>query len=169
MQAINPYIQAENTGTAMIVFSDNSLGRIYLNAGVPTSARYRNKEGMEALKMCRSMDILTVKFHQNTDIVRSRALLGSNYEVLATLNQSQPQSVETPPESAAVTENLLTPADRQRLEGLLIDFIGPVAPLVMSDLPARVDVETALGMVTREIDNTDRAAEFVTIARRILE
>ncbi len=167
LQAIDPYIQAENTGTAMIIFTDNSLGRIYLNAGIPISARYRNKEGMDALEMCKSMDVQTVKFHKNTDIVRSRVLLQSNYEVIETLNQSE--VIEPVVDSSTtISGNILTPANRQRLGSLLSEFIGPVAPLVMTDLPGTVDVETALSIVSREIDDTQRAAEFVATARQFL-
>jgi hypothetical protein len=168
LQAIDPYIQSESTGTAMVVFTDNSLGRIYLNAGVPTSARYRNKEGMEALEMCKSMDVQTVKFHNNTDIVRSRELLQSNYEVIEALNRPE---VIVPDETASlpISGNILTPSNRQRLGSLLSEFIGPVAPLVMTDLPATVDVETALSIVSREIDDTRRAAEFVATARQFLD
>jgi hypothetical protein len=63
---------------------------------------------------------------------------------------------------------LLNPAQRRRLGALLTDFIGPVAPLVMSDLPAAVDIETALRIVSREIDDTQRASEFVNTARQLL-
>ena len=71
LRALEPYIQAGNSGTVMFVFGDNSLGRIYLESGVPVSARYRNSEGMAALDEIRGMDIQTVKFHAGTDIVRS--------------------------------------------------------------------------------------------------
>ena len=175
LKAIDPYIQAERTGTVMIVFGDNSLGRIYLNAGAPTSARYRSLEGMEALAACRSMDVQTVKFHENTDIVRSRKVLQSNYEVLESLQQpSVPEganqaSQQPTVQPAAVSGTVLTPANRQKLGALLIDYIGPVAPLVMSDLPATVDVETALSIVSREIDDTRSASSFVLAARQLLD
>ena len=179
LNAINPYIQEEGTGTAMIVFGDNSLGRIYLNGGVPTSARYRNLEGMEALDACKSMDVQTVKFHQGTDIVRSRKLLQSNYEVIESLNQAAPaaNTVVVPAQVAPVAADtapapagpLLSPAGRQRLGTLLTEFIGPVAPLVMSDLPNTVDIESALSIVSREIDDTRRAAEFISAARQFLQ
>ena len=176
LKALDPHIQGEETGTAMIVFADNSLGRIYLNAGVPTSARYRNLEGMEALAACKTIDVQTVKFHAGTDIVRSRKILDSNYEVIESLNQpaeAQPAAAEpAPAPTAAATEiggPLLSPAGRQRLGVMLTDYIGPVAPLVMSDLPARVDVDTAISIVSREIDDTRLAADFVVLARQALQ
>ena len=52
---------------------------------------------------------------------------------------------------------------------LLTDYIGPVAPLVMSDLPDLVDIETALSIVSREIDDSGLASEFVMTARQMLE
>ena len=178
LEALDAHIQAEDTGTAMIVFADNSLGRIYLNSGVPTSARYRNLEGMEAVRAFRSVDVKTVKFHADTDIVRSRQLLGSNYEVIESLNQSDPApaqpAVQQAPAQPAAPAGIpgapsISPANRQRLGTLLADYIGPVAPLVMTDLPAQVDLETALSILSREIDDTTRASEFVSTARRLVE
>ena len=180
LRALDPHIQAEETGSAMIVFADNSLGRIYLNAGVPTSARYRSLEGMEALEACKAIDVQTVKFHVGTDIVRSRVMLDSNYEVIETLNNptvtapvAEPAPrvapvAPAPEPEPTITGPVLSSSARQRLGALLTDYIGPVAPLVMSDLPATVDIETALSIVSREIDDTRRASEFVINARQIL-
>ncbi len=160
----------------MIIFGDNSLGRIYLNAGAPTSARYKNIEGMDALNMCKHMDVQTIKFHENTDIVRSRELLGSNYEVIEALSNpdvpapvAAPAAVSIDEGTPPVTGPILSRANRQRLGALLTDYIGPVSPLVMSDLPETVDIETALSIVSREIDDTRRASEFVLTARQIFE
>lgn len=173
LKALDPHIQGEETGTAMIVFVDNSLGRIYLNSGIPTSARYRNLEGMEALAACKLIDVQTVKFHVGTDIVRSRKMLGSNYEVIESLNQPvEAQPAEVAPAPAATPKMsgpLLSSVGRQRLGAMLTEYIGPVSPLVMSDLPARVDVETAISIVSREIDDSQRAADFVLMARQILQ
>lgn len=179
LRALDPHIQAEETGSAMIVFADNSLGRIYLNAGVPASARYRNLEGMAALEACKTIDVKTVKFHVDIDLIRSRVMLDSNYEVIESLNNpsvprpdpavaSQATPAQAPTAEPAITGPVLSPSARQRLGVLLTDYIGPVAPLVMSDIPATVDIETALSIVSREIDDTQRAADFVANARQIL-
>lgn len=175
LSAIDPYIQSESTGTAMIVFADNSLGRIYISAGTPVSARYRSLEGMDALERCKNLEVRTVKFHVDTDIVKSREVLRSNFEVLESLNSPESIEPEEVPQEAGVEElptvtgTLLSPSNRQRLGRLLTDYIGPVAPLVMADLPESVDVETALGIVSREIDDTRSAADFVAAARQMME
>ena len=179
LRALGPHIQAEETGSAMIVFADNSLGRIYLNVGVPASARYRNLEGMDALEACKTFDVKTVKFHADIDLVRSRVMLDSNYEVIELLNNpavatpgaapaSRPKPAQAAPLEPTITGPVLSSSARQRLGALLTDYIGPVAPLVMSDIPANVDIETALSIVSREIDDTRRAADFVVSARQIL-
>ena len=177
LRALEPYIQAGNSGTVMFVFGDNSLGRIYLESGVPVSARYRNSEGMAALDEIRGMDIQTVKFHDGTDIVRSMERLEANAQVEQHLNQ--PSASDAPTETRpaaqrrprqarapAPTGPLLSPASRQILQQLLSDYIGPVAPLVMGDLPGEVDIETALAIVSREIDDPQRATEFIITARQ---
>ena len=175
LNAIDPHIQSESTGTAMIVFADNSLGRIYIRNGTPVSARYRSLEGMSALEQCKNLEVRTVKFHADTDIVRSREVLRSNFEVLDSLNAHKPlESGDAHREGFVqepqpVTGPLLSPANRQRLGRLLTDYIGPVAPLVMADVPESVDIETALSIVSREIDDTQSAADFITAARRMME
>ena len=177
LRALEPYIQAGNTGTVMFVFGDNSLGRIYLESGVPISARYRNSEGMAALDEIRSMDIQTVKFHDGTDIVRSMDRLEANTAVEDHLSQpsardpsggSRPAPSRRPaqPQTQPPVGPLLSPASRQILQQLLSDYIRPVAPLVMGDLPAEVDIETALAIVSREIDDPQRATEFIITARQ---
>jgi len=171
MTIIDPYIQSERTGTAMVVFADNSLGRIYINGGTLTSARYRNKEGMEALALCKAMPVQTLRFHEDTDIVRSRKILSSNDGVAESLGTDTPVPLDQPASAAdqtAVTGKILSPANKRKLGVLLAEYIGPVAPLVMMDLPDEVDLETALSIVSREIDDTQRVAEFVAMAREML-
>lgn len=190
LELIDPYIRRRVSGTAMIVFADNSLGRMYLSNGEPVSARYHNLEGMEALQVIGSMDVRVIKFHPDTDIVRSRIALQSGIQMLKSLEQElgrdsvfeaqrgAPQissrpfeedrvSVRAPPQAPA--SPLLTAENRQRLTVLLSEFVGPVAPLVMSDLPASVDVESALSIVSSEIDDIRSAERFITMAKQLLD
>ena len=136
---------------------------------------------MAALDEIRSLDIQTVKFHAGTDIVRSMDRLQSNFEVVEHLSGASQRAAPrvaparqraAPAQRAATapapTGPLLSPANRQVLQQMLGDYIGPVAPLVMGDLPAEVDVETALSIVAREIDDPQRATEFIISARQTL-
>ncbi|MEM7196234.1 MAG: hypothetical protein AAF402_14910 [Pseudomonadota bacterium] len=175
-EELQPYIDGGRSGTLMIVFEDNSLGRVYIVDGVPVSARYKSLQGAEALDTQLSMPVATVKFHNNADLVRSTVLLtGASADQL---QKSRPAAAPAPAEAqnaarepqVATNPNavMLTEVGRSRLAELLSEYIGPVAPLVMSDLPATVDVDSALSIVSQEIDNTRRAAEFIAAARRII-
>ena len=168
-EALQSYISEGRTGTIMAVFEDNSLGRIYLVNGLPVSARYKNAEGAEAFELALQVPLATAKFHNNADLVRSKVLL-SGVDPSALQAAPAAQATAAAPEPAPGNPNAasLTDIGRTRLGELLAEYIGPVAPLVMSDLPANVDVDTALSMVSQEIDDTQRASEFIAAARRII-
>ncbi len=167
LKDLQPYIQAKQTGTAMLVFSDDSLGRIYLRAGTMVSARYKGLEGMLALNEIRSTGTKTVKFYANTDIVLSTQSLDSNAEG----GVKQPKEQKRPPKPVApVTgEPLLTKQQRNTLGQILSEYIGPVAPLVMADLPVEVDLETALDIIAKEMDEPQQGKDFILSVRKSLK
>ncbi len=168
-EQLQAYLESGRSGTVMAVMKDNSLGRIYIVNGVPASARYKNLQGSEAFLELMPMQTATVKFHNNADLVRSSVLLsGVAAEEIKAAETTPAKSTEAAPSTVHPNAVPLTDIGRSRLAELLAEYIGPVAPLVMSDLPGNVDVDSALSMVSQEIDNTRRAAEFIAAARRIL-
>ena len=66
---------AGRTGTAMVVFEDNSLGRFYIVGGMLATARYRNKQGREAMREAVARTVVSTKFHEDADLVRSAELI----------------------------------------------------------------------------------------------
>ena len=158
-QAAEPYMKAGESGTVVVVFSNNGLGMLYLDSGVPVSARFRTLEGVEALAAWQELTVQTVKFHQSTDIVRSKASLSTQDEApQPAIDQAQ----------VRIRGPRLTASQRQTLSVLLTDFIGPVAPLIMADVPAVVGLDTALGIVSKEIESPQQTREFLIEARNRL-
>lgn len=150
------------TGTLMVVFDDNSIGRFYVAGGLLATARYRNKEGGEALSLVHGRTVSNVRFHDNADLVRSAQFIdGVDVPAPAVNNTPEPvqQRFSGPP---------LTHVMRTALDDLLSDYVGPVSTVIIGDLPDGVDVDTAVDTLSREIPDAKAATEFVRAARQIV-
>jgi hypothetical protein len=76
-EAISLFINSERTGTAMVVFTDLSMAKIYIDSGQPRSARYGSAEGSNAFRSWGDLKVLTVKFHADKNLVYSSKNLDS--------------------------------------------------------------------------------------------
>ena len=160
---VTEHASAGQTGTLMVVFDDNSIGRFYVAGGLLTTARYRNKEGGEALSLVEGRTVSNVRFHENADLVRSAEFIDG--VDLPTPTAPAPAAA---PARAAASGPPLTHVMRTGLEELLADYVGPVSTVIMGDLPDGVDVDTAVDLLSREISDAATAVEFVRAARRIV-
>ena len=156
---------AGRTGTAMIVFEDNSLGRFYFAGGLLVTARYKNKQGQLALDEAALHTVQTAKFHDEADLVRSAEFIEGQAIPVATA----PVAAAPQPVAARPVNNgpVLTHVMRSGISELLTEYIGPVAPVVMAELPEGIDIESAIDQLSKEISDTRSAANFVRDARQI--
>jgi hypothetical protein len=161
---IGRFAVSGKTGTVMVVFSDNSLGRFHLVSGMIATARYRNKEGQEAIEAAKLVTVTTANFHENSDLVRSAQLIDSitNSEIV----RQQPAPVQ-PLAPQRPVGPVLTHVTRIGIGELLAESIGPVASLVMADLPEVIGIEAAIDQLSKEISDARTAMNFVTAARNI--
>jgi len=155
------------TGTIMAVFEDNSIGRFYMVGGIPATARYRNRQGQAALDLAAGTAVTTSNFHVEADLVRSSELLNgsalpANRSSAASVGVSRPVGVPVTPGRP------LSGPLREQLEELLSEFIGPVAPLLVADLPPDVSVNEAIQQLSAEISDPAQTAQFVRTAREHL-
>jgi len=169
LDVVTQYSAAGQTGTVMAVFEDNSLGRFYLAGGVLATARYRSKEGRAAIEAAAAVNVTSAKFHENSDLVRSGELI-EGVAMPTTGAAPSPQSesiVQASAVAAGSSSPPLTHVMRSGLGELLSEYIGPVAPLIMTDLPESVNIDTAIEYLSREIEDATSAANFVRQARAI--
>lgn len=156
------YADQSRTGTVMVVFSDNTLGRFYVVNGALATARYHNRQGREALALAQQGAVKSAKFHANSDLVRSKEFVtGAPVDTPA---GNAPAPAATPSEDIPQGQ-LLTGVMRSALEEILADFIGPVAPIMVSDLPQNIAIETAIAQLSSEIPDASQASRFVRAAR----
>ncbi len=163
------YAVSGQSGTLMVVFDDNSMGRFYVAGGLLATARYRNKEGQEALDLARPRSVASVRFHENSDLVRSAALI-EGVSLPEPAASPAPAPAPAAPQQVAATPMgpPLSNAMRAALEDLLSEYVGPVASVLLSDLPDNVDADTAVEQTAREISSIEDAAAYVRQARRIV-
>ncbi|MBX2867868.1 MAG: hypothetical protein KTR18_04305 [Acidiferrobacterales bacterium] len=176
LEVVAEYANSGQTGTVMVVFADNSMGRFYFTAGVLATARYRSKEGDEALKLAIDQGINNVRLHENADLVRSAELIDP---AIVSIPAGMPQvttpaaqpTASVPPASQATAASgpALTHIARATIGDLLADYLGPVASVIMADIPMEASAEQALDLLSREISDTRMATRFVRDARRILQ
>ena len=152
------------TGTLMVVFDDNSIGRFYIAGGVLATARYRNKEGLEALSQANGRSVANVRFHENADLVRSGELIDG----VDLPEPTAPAPRAPTPVAPVYSGSRLTHVMRSGLEELLAEYVGPVASVLVSELPENIDADAAIDQISREITDTSSATEFVRSARRIV-
>ena len=163
------------TGTIMAVFSDNSIGRFYLVGGIPTTARYRNRQGQAALDLALEGVVVSSNFHVEADLVRSGELLSSSAVPAPAAAPAPAAMTNTAPRLAPGTASTVIPDGealtgpmRLTLESVLSEHIGPVAPLIVADLPQQVSISDAILQLSREIEDPNQTAEFVREARSAL-
>ena len=168
LDVIAKFSASGETGTVMAVFNDNSLGRFYVAGGMLATARYKSREGNAALQAAMEVAVKTAKFHDNSDLVRSGDLI-DNVAMPQVVSATAPKANSPSGPVVVQTGNgpRLTHVMRAGIMELLAEFIGPVAPLVMSDLPDVIDVDSAIDHLSQEITDAKEAADFVRQARVI--
>lgn len=164
LQALREHVQTTESGTVTIVFENNSIGRIYLDAGKPALAKYKGQEGLAALEACRGLAIRTAKFHAGVNIVGSKMSLDSPVPQAPAPPPAEPRRVQptpAPPPS-------LTPDQRRVIGQILAEHVGPASTLIISELPDDAGLDAALNLLVREIGDAQQAKQFVMQVRRAL-
>ncbi len=166
----------QHTGTLMSVGEDNVLGRIYLVKGKLKAARCRNLQGKDAVIRINEKFLVSVKFHKNANLVNSQSAIGDNDDTEPD-DATDPDSIDISSReyqsAIGITalvddedddESLdkpLTPEIRSILAQELIEYLGPVAPMFVSDLEQEISVGEALNVLAVEIGDMDAAIEFI--------
>lgn len=160
-QAIRPYVDDGRTGSVMAVLEGNELGRVYLVDGVPVAARYRQLQGSAALDEIAKKNLVTLRFFDGEDIVKSREIIDDAVSSPAEQLEDLLGDVSVPP------QHNLTDYERDTLAELLNEYVGPISLVLIADLPEDSDFAEAIHALAREIDDPRRAAEFIRQAREL--
>ena len=169
--------EEQRTGTLLCVGEDNVMGRVYLIEGKPRAARCRSLQGKEALLRINEKLLVSLKFHKDVNLVNSQTSMDTVEEPVTSdtteITTDEPVTADefkSALDIAALTDIeddttrldiQLTDESRKILTEELIEFIGPVAQMIVSDLEDNISVREALNMLAEEIGDMDSAIQFI--------
>ncbi|MFO1372430.1 MAG: hypothetical protein U1F42_08555 [Candidatus Competibacteraceae bacterium] len=153
--------QEKRTGTLFAVTANNLIAQISLNQGEIVSLVFQSKQGLEGLALLQQQDIpIKVSRFVEGQVLKSQTDLPLTDLILEQLDdtQSLPAWVMDQSADKALT---LTAQAKAVLEQELIEFMGPIAPIICQETWALTnDLETALITLGRELANPGQVARF---------
>ena len=171
--------EEHRSGTLLCVGEDNVMGRIYFVEGRPRAARCRNFQGKEALLRINENLLVSLKFHKDVNLVKSQSAINIVEDPAAsdTTESTEPATDDVSAiefksmlDIAALTgidedttrlDVKLTDESRRILAEELVEFLGPVAQMIVSDLDDEISIRDALNLLAQEIGDMDSAIQFV--------
>lgn len=182
----------ERSGTVFLVSDDNRMAQVRLDKGQIASLLCRNRRGLEALGILRSMGYARLRFDESflargeNDQLSNQAVfdgLAGAAIVAAPAAAARPAappavaSVAAPAAAAAAVAvagaarapALLTPRARAVIQRVLTQYIGPMAEIVCDDhCDGAADLPELLRLLAGEISAPAQAAKFsADIAREL--
>ncbi len=176
-KALGMLAAEQRTGTLVCVGQDNFLGRVYIVDGKPRAARCRNVRGKEALLLIDEKLLTALKFHNNLNLLSSESetidseAVPNQYrragDAGARMEADFKSVLDIASVAATEDDSRLSKMDLdERIRGLmsteLVNFLGPIADMVVSDLDDGLSVQDALNLIADEIGDMDSALEFVS-------
>jgi hypothetical protein len=171
--------EEQRSGTLLCVGEDNVMGRIYFVEGKPRAARCRNFQGKEALLRINENLLVSLKFHKDVNLVKSQSAINIVEDPAAsdTTESTDPATDDVSAiefksmlDIAALTsidedttrlDVKLTDESRRTLAEELVEFLGPVAQMIVSDLDDEISMRDTLNLLAQEIGDMDSAIQFV--------
>jgi len=166
-----------STGTLVCVGEDNLFGRIYFEAGKLRAARCGTSRGKPALERMNETQLVSVKFHDNVKLIKAESddeEIGS-FADGNTAAAADDVGAVSGGKLGAVTEAIvadaslqqpLTDASREMLAEELVEYVGPIAQMVVGGLEDGIGLGEALQLLAHEINDPQLAAEFVDRVRQ---
>jgi len=172
-------LDEQRSGTLLCVGEDNVMGRIYFVEGKPRAARCRNFQDKDALLRINENLLVSLKFHKDVNLVKSQSAIDAVEDPAAsdTTESTEPATDDVSAiefksmlDIAALTsidedttrlDVKLTDESRRILAEELVEFLGPVAQMIVSDLDDEISIRDALNLLAQEIGDMDSAIQFV--------
>ena len=164
------------SGTVFLVSDDNRMAQVRLDKGQIASMLCRNRRGIEALGILRSMANARLRFDE-TFLVKDEHDNLSTQAIFDALGggsggaEAAP-SAATPPRPAAPASTpalALTPAVKATIQRVMTEYIGPMAEIICDDhFDAAGNLPALVQLLADEISAPAQAAKFrADIAREL--
>ena len=179
-KALSMLAKEHRTGTLVCVGEDNFLGRVYIVEGQPRAARCRNVRGREALLLIDEKLLTALKFHNNLNLLQSESEdignepISSHYRRAGETGARMAAdfksvidiaSVASAEDDTQLSRIVLDDRIRSMMARELVNFLGPLAEMVVSDLDDGLILQDALNLIADEIGDMDSALEFVNLIK----
>jgi hypothetical protein len=169
----------QNTGTLVCVGEDNLFGRVYLVDGKPRVARCGNLQGGEAMQRLIDTALVSARFHDGAKLIQSDAdddgidgftiddtvTAAGDVGATGAMSASEIDAVTDTTETDPRLLQKLSGPVRDILAQELVEYVGPVAQMIVSGLEDDIKVMDALKILAAEIGEKDQARQFVENVR----
>lgn len=181
---VREFCTQRRTGTVFIVSDDNRLAQVHLESGNIVALLCRGRHGKEALAGIRTMQAGRLRFDANylsTDASERfdthailEMLAGSVQQgaraverVAARFTAFEAEPVTAKPAPAGAGE--VTPVQLSTLEGILVQYMGPMAEIVCAEHAAQAgNLKALIAVLADELPDKAHVAQFVREAHRML-
>ena len=170
------------SGTAVLISDDNRLAQVQMLEGAIVFVGCRGRRGRDALGIMRTMKLARFNLEPGSDLkgvvldLPTQTVLDYLSGELAEL-PAKCAGGEVPRAAAPVsrmsaptdTPAVLSPVIKAKLEGLLAEYIGPMAAIVCDEHCGEAgDIRSLAHALAKEIPAPDGAARFEADVARVL-
>lgn len=148
------------TGIFFIATKANRSAQIVLENGLIVFVYFYNKQGEDALELMLTIQAGRYKFQKNATSPR-RSKLPPTEDILNFLLGDDRKT--EPPKKEEVIHSKLSDEQKQILETVLAEFIGPMAAIICEDhLDSAPDLAAAIEALSSEIPSPEQGEKFKT-------
>jgi hypothetical protein len=162
------------SGTLFLVSDDNRMAQVRLDNGQIASLLCRNRRGLEALGILRSMQRARLRFDESfmakdeNDNLSTQAIFD---DLLSAAGGAAPAAAAQPaaPAPARAPALVLTPQVKATIQRVMTQYIGPMAEIICDDhFDAAGNMQALVQLLAGEIGAPEQAARFrADIAREL--
>ncbi|MCP4487152.1 MAG: hypothetical protein GY820_07525 [Gammaproteobacteria bacterium] len=161
------------TGTLICVNEQSLQGRIFVKSGNVLMARCRNYEGLEALEIIQQHPLTLLKFHSNKNLVsleyKGKQSAASSGDSNSSKSRGTEASSKIPEDISLLNyfqnEPRFNAAITAELRGILAEELneqmGPLAEVLVSELPEGVNLVDAINTLSQDIGDQDLSRAFI--------
>jgi hypothetical protein len=158
------------SGTVFLVSDDNRMAQVRLDQGQIASLLCRNRRGIEALGILRSMANARLRFDE-TFLVKDEHDNLSTQAIFDALGggSGDVQAAAAAPPRPVAAPMALTPALKATIQRVMTQYIGPMAEIICDDhFEAAGNLQALVQLLADEISAPAQAAKFrAEIAREL--
>ncbi|MFT5699969.1 MAG: hypothetical protein ACI8ZB_002839 [Desulforhopalus sp.] len=152
---IREFCSQKATGVLFIATKANRSAQIVIEKGSIVFVYFYNKQGQEALELMLTIQAGRYRFQANATSPRRNKLLPTT-EILDFLSGTR--TVTAPAKKVRTT---LTGQQKEVLEKVLAEYIGPMAAIICEDhLDTAPDLSAAIDALAEEIPSPEQAQKF---------